>query len=100
MKGWEGYEYVINRSPKKDGKTSVDKLSSNGKGTSVGSAEYTIDGNVMQVKIPFSVLGSNAKKGIYFKVADGVSKTTDIMDYYISGKSMPFGRVSYQYNPK
>ncbi len=100
QKGWEGYEYVINRSPKKDGKTSVDKLSSNGKGTSVGSAEYTIDGNVMQVKIPFSVLGSNAKKGIYFKVADGVSKTTDIMDYYISGKSMPFGRVSYQYNPK
>lgn len=99
-KGWEGYEYVINRSPQKNGKTSVDKLSSNGKGTSVGSAEYTIDGNVMQVKIPFSVLGSNAKKGVYFKIADGVSKTTDIMDYYISGKSMPFGRVSYQYNPK
>lgn len=99
-KGWEGYEYVINRSPKKDGTTSVDKLNANGKGTSVGSAEYTIDGNVMQVKIPFSVLGSGAKKGVYFKIADGVSKPTDIMDYYISGKTMPFGRVSYQYNPK
>jgi hypothetical protein len=76
----------------------VDKLDANGKGTSIGAVEYTVDGNVMQIKIPLSVLGNNAKKSIYFKVADNVSAPTDIMSYYTTGKSLPLGRLSYQYN--
>ena len=54
----------------------------------------------MQVKIPLSVLGGNAKKGLYIKVADNVEKPTDMMSYYNSGKSLPLGRVSYQYAVK
>lgn len=99
-KGWEGYEYIVNRSPKNTGKTSVEKLDASGKTSSAGTAEYTVDGNVMQVKIPLSVLGGNAKKGLYIKVADNVEKPTDMMSYYNSGKSLPLGRVSYQYAVK
>ena len=54
----------------------------------------------MQVKIPLSVLGGNAKKGLYIKVADNVEKPTDMMSYYNSRKSLPLGRVSYQYAVK
>ena len=51
----------------------------------------------MQVKIPLSVLGSAAKSGVYVKAADGIDSPKDIMDYYISGKTMPYGRMAYQY---
>lgn len=97
QKGWKGYEYVINRSPKADGKTTVEKLSADGKGTSVGTAEYTVDGNVMQVKIPLKLLGG-AGKELYFKVADDVAEPTDIMNYYVTGKTLPFGRLAYSYS--
>ncbi len=97
QKGWNGFEFVIGRKPQKNGTTSVEKLDANGKGTSVGTAQYTVDGNVMQVKIPLSVLGSAAKSGVYVKAADGIDSPKDIMDYYISGKTMPYGRMAYQY---
>jgi len=33
----------------------------------------------------------------YFKVADGVQNEYDIMDYYVTGKSLPPGRLSHSY---
>lgn len=97
LRGWECYDYVINRSPS-NGKTSIEKLKSDFSGTSAGTAEYTVSGNVMQVKIPRSSLGVNANiSSIYFKVSDGVEKSSEIMDTYVTGKSMPNGRLSYKY---
>jgi len=47
------------------------------------------------VKIPRSVFGDQKDKHIYFKIADDIENPYDIMDYYVSGKSFPLGRLSY-----
>ena len=57
-----------------------------------------VTGNVMQVKVAKAVLGIDAEVNqFYFKFADGIDKPDDIMDYYVSGKSLPMGRLSFRY---
>ena len=97
--GWEGYNFVVNRAPNGSGKTTVEKLDSTAKGTKVADADYLVSNNIMQIKIPKSALSiSDTNFQFYFKVADGVQKPTDIMDYYVTGKSLPLGRLSFSYN--
>jgi hypothetical protein len=98
LKGWEGYEYVIGRKSENN-KRSIEKLRPDFMTSEVGYAEYNIVGKVMQIKIPRKTVGiiSGVDK-IYFKVADGVQNPFDIMDYYVSGISLPIGRLSYLYN--
>ena len=54
-------------------------------------------GNILQVKIPKEALGIEGRANIYFKVADGVEHPEDITDYYVTGRSVPMGRLSYRY---
>ena len=97
-KGWESYEFVVGRSDTGDGRLSIEKLSADFSGVNAGEAEYVIDGNIMQVKIPRASLGiGTGVNRFYFKLADGVENPSDVMDYYVSGLSMPMGRLSYQY---
>jgi hypothetical protein len=99
LQGWEGYNYVVNRTPGSDGKTTIEKLDSTGSGTKTGEADYLVTGNVMQIRIPRSSIGqSDSSLSIYFKVSDGVEGEKDIMDYYVTGKSLPLGRLSFSYS--
>ena len=98
--GWEGYDYVVNKVPETDGTTSIDKLDSTGNGETVGKAEYVINGASLQLQVPRASLGlpsGNSGFQCYFKVADGVQNEYDIMDYYVTGKSLPPGRLSHSY---
>ncbi len=97
-KGWEGYEYVIGRHEAGESKLTVEKLQPDFTSKTCGEAEYHVDGNVMQVKVPRASLGiASDVNRFYFKLADGIENPSDIMDYYISGKSLPLGRLSYRY---
>ncbi len=97
MKGWEGYDFVINRS-RTDTTASIERLSADYSGETLGAtATYSVQGTVMQVSIPRSALGLEAGGDFYFKVADGIADPAEIMDYYVSGRSMPVGRLSYLY---
>lgn len=93
-----GYQYVINRTPNANGKTSVEKSTGGYAWQTAGEASYTVSGNVMQISIPLSALGLT-KDNCYvqFKVTDNVTKYDDIMDYYVTGDSAPIGRLSYTY---
>ena len=97
-KGWQGYEYVVNRSV--NGSVSnVEKLNANFTGSVTGQAQISQNGSVLQVRIPRSALGLSASSNtFYFKVADDVQNPSDIMSYYTSGSSLPMGRLSFQYN--
>jgi hypothetical protein len=93
-----GYQYLINRKPEEKGKTSVEKSTGGYQWQSVGKAEYSVKGNLMQVAIPLSALGLTAEHCAFeFKIADHVTHCDDIMDYYVSGDSAPIGRLSYSY---
>lgn len=95
-KGWEGYEYVINR--KISGNVSeITKLNSDFSGKKAGQAQIDVQGKYMQIAVPRSAVGLNNSNEFYFKVADNITNPSDIMDYYVSGKSFPLGRMSYRY---
>ncbi len=97
-KGWEGYEFVIGRGEAGEGKLTVEKLRADFTSEAAGEAEYRVDGSVMQVKVPRAALGmASDENRFYFKLADGIDEPADIMDYYVSGKSLPLGRLSFRY---
>ena len=95
-KGWEGYEFVLNRSFE-DGQSVVEKLNADYSGEKVGTASCTVNGNVMQVSVPRALLGLDGECDLYFKAADAVNEPAEIMNYYASGRSLPMGRLSYLY---
>lgn len=94
-----GFNYVINRKPTANGKTSVEKCTADGwNWQTVGEADYFVSGNQMVVKISLATLGLTADNvALSFKVADNVQKPSDILEYYISGDSAPIGRFGYAY---
>jgi hypothetical protein len=99
LQGWNGYNYAINRTPNIDSTTSIEKLDSTGNGVKVADAGYLVTNNILQIKLPKSALGlSDSCSHFYFKVADGVENEKDIMDYYVTGKSLPLGRLSFSYS--
>ena len=96
-KGWEGYEYVINRS-RTDGTATIEKLNADYTGKKLAAtAKYSVQGNVMQLSVPRATLGVTDAEDFFFKVADGVTDPSEIMNYYGTGRSMPLGRLSYLY---
>ncbi len=95
-KGWESYEYVVNRT--RSGSTAtIEKLSADYTGEAVGEATFSVQGNVLQISVPRAALGLTEGGQFYFKVADGVESPEEIMNYYSSGRSLPLGRLSYLY---
>jgi hypothetical protein len=97
LKGWEGYEYRIGRNPE-NGSSGVERLAKDFTSSPAGTAEYHVSGNIMQIKIPRKLIGLDTARQFYFKVADGILHPEDITDYYISGISLPPGRLSYIYS--
>lgn len=97
LKGWNGYEYVINRSGS-DTASDVVKLNSDFTGEVIGQAEIKINEEFMFISISRELIGMNEQNSFYYKVADSVSSSDDIMDYYVTGSVLPLGRLSYEYN--
>jgi len=75
----------------------IEKLDADGNGTKVGLAKISVQGKYMQLAIPRSAVGLQDGNTFYFKVADGVEHQEDIMDYYVTGRSLPMGRLSFKF---
>lgn len=100
LKGWNGYEYALNRQTVENGKTTIEQLSDDFSGKKTGDAEIVVRDNFMFLKIPKSAVGMSDKDTFYFKVADSVVESSDIMSYYTTGSVLPVGRTSYNYSEK
>ena len=98
--GWEGYSYVINRTAENDGKVKVQRLDKSFGLTDAGEAEMVVVNEFMFLKIPRSVIGMENTNTFYFKVADTVKESDNMMSYYTSGSVFPVGRYSYSYTGK
>ena len=97
-KSFAGYDFIINRAPKANGKTSVERSTGGYAWENAGEAEYRVYGNVMLYKIPLSALGLTADNcRIEFKVTDNITEPSNILNYYVSGESAPLGRLSFSY---
>ncbi len=97
--GWEGFDYIINRS-RTDKAVSVEKFV-DGKWAfaSVGQAEYVLGESSMTIKVQKTALGLSAGKAtsLTFKWADNADVRGDVMRFMELGDTAPNDRFVFAY---
>ena len=102
-KNWEGYEYVLNKTTPTATQATLEKFTGRDYETRVvGTVSYTVQGNVMMVAIPKTMLGISATTDEFtfdFKWVDNANEDQagDIMLWYSNGDVAPIGRFNYCY---
>ncbi|MBE6585160.1 MAG: hypothetical protein E7645_01390 [Ruminococcaceae bacterium] len=102
-KGWEGYDFVLNKTSPTATEATLEKFTGFMYKTEVvGTVSYSVQGNVMMVCIPKTLLGIPAdtyKFSLDFKWVDNANEDElgDIMLWYSNGDVAPIGRFNYCY---
>ena len=96
--GWEGYDFIVNRTVK-DGKTTL--LDANAGGWSWrarAEVSFRVEGNELMLAIPRAALGLVGRPVRFdFKWADNVQKPGDVMEFTTNGDAAPNGRLNCRY---
>ncbi len=101
--GWEGYDFIANRTIAGDGTTWLEKNEGGWKWKQVAKIGFAVQDRELQLAIPRSALGlapDATSLSIDFKWADNIQKPGEIMDFYLSGDTAPEGRFAYRYVAK
>ncbi|MBN1347813.1 hypothetical protein JXJ21_00230 [candidate division KSB1 bacterium] len=96
--GWEGYDYLINRTSPGDSAV-IEKSVTDWNWTQVGKANFAASGNRLELAVKRAVFGiaSEADLDLEFKWSDNMQVDGDIMDFYINGDAAPGGRFNFVY---
>ncbi len=98
--GWEGFDYIVNRSVIGIGKTTLEKCRGGWKWERAAEVSYRVSGNELHLAIPRPAVGlglASEQISLDFKWTDNWSKPGDVMDFYVSGDTAPEGRFKYRY---
>ncbi len=94
--GWEGFEFIVNRSDASDTALTLEKFTGGWSFEKITDVRYTLQGNVMQVEIPRSALGlTGSEVNFNYKWCDGNLTDGDIMTLYTDGDAAPGGRFCF-----
>ena len=98
--GWEGYDFVINRT-RSGSSAAVEEFRGSGFfDTSVkGSAEITSEGRRFTLKVPKKALGLREYEGANFdfKWADNSTETGNVMEFMDLGDTAPNDRFNFRF---
>ncbi len=96
--GWEGYDFVLNRSNPTDS-VSIEKSTNSWNWSKIGAAGYAVNGSSLVFKVRRSLLGVTEERRIdfEFKWSDNMQEDGNIMDFYVNGDVAPSGRFNYHY---
>jgi hypothetical protein len=98
--GWEGYDYIVNRTVEADGTTWLEKNEGGWRWKKVAPVRYRVAGSELHLAIPRAALGlpeGKKRPSLDFKWADNIQHPGDIMDFYVCGDVAPAGRFMYRY---
>ncbi|MBN2269476.1 MAG: hypothetical protein JXN61_02620, partial [Sedimentisphaerales bacterium] len=98
--GWEGFDYIVNRSVIDGSKTVLERWRDGWKWETAAEVDYRVSGSEMHLAIPSAAMGldrANGQGHLDFKWIDNWSKPGDVMDLYVSGDAAPEGRFKYRY---
>jgi hypothetical protein len=98
--GWQGYDFIVNRTIADGGKTWLEKNEGGWRWKKVALVDYPVEGNELHLSIPRVALGlvaAETRLSLDFKWADNVQSPGDVMDFYTSGDTAPEGRFMYRY---
>ncbi|MCL5269948.1 MAG: hypothetical protein M1457_05180 [bacterium] len=97
--GWEGFDFIVNRTVEPDGSTWVEKNTGGWQWEKVAPVKIAVQGNELMLSVPRAALGLAAGPLAFdFKWADNVQKPGDVMDFYVSGDAAPDGRFKFRYS--
>jgi hypothetical protein len=96
--GWEGYDFLVNRTVK-DGQTTGLDAWADLKWRAKAEVKYRVEGREMMLAIRRADLGIAPEKLVRFdfKWADNIQKEGDIDEFTIDGVAAPNGRFNYRY---
>ncbi|MBL7154189.1 MAG: hypothetical protein ISS79_10775 [Phycisphaerae bacterium] len=100
--GWEGFDYVLNRSVAGSAKTVLEKCRGGWSWAEAGEVSYRVSGNELHLAVPRAAIGMAPGNGhirLDFKWIDNWRNPGDVMDFYLSGDVAPEARFKYRYNP-
>jgi len=92
-KSWEGYDFVVNRVPPKEGKAVLEQSQGGWNWREVATLSMKVDGNQLQLAIPKRLL-SAPNESLQFKWADNY-QAGNIFSFYTDGDAAPIGRLNY-----
>jgi hypothetical protein len=98
--GWEGCDFVVNRSVESGNKSWLEQNDGGWRWKKVALVDYRVEGNELQLAVPRSALGvaaGEARVSFDFKWADNIQTPGDVLDFYLSGDTAPEGRFMYRY---
>jgi hypothetical protein len=99
--GWEGYDFVVNRTVTS---ATMTTLQSNTNGSynwsQVADVSYAVSGNKIEIAIPRASLGMAGTADLMFDFhwADNIQTPGDIIAYCVNGDSAPNRRFNYRFN--
>ena len=99
--GWEGYDYIVNRTPGTGEKAWIERNTGGWAWEKVAEADLRVRGDELVIAVPRSALGlapGATRANIDFKWADNLQRPGEIMDFYVSGCVAPEGRFKYRYS--
>ena len=97
--GWEGYDYIVNRS-RTDSALSVEKFDgSSWNSVKVGEAEYSLSGQYLTLKLDKTLLGRKSGDAVNFdfKWTDNSTEVGGIMEFMDLGDVAPNDRFNFRY---
>ncbi|MBO5512232.1 MAG: hypothetical protein J6B24_10910, partial [Clostridia bacterium] len=96
--GWEGYDFIINRS-RENGKCTVERFYTKewNEATVVGEADYAVVDDRMVIRVSSELLCLNGRDSFDFKWADNSTTAGDPMEFLDLGDSAPNDRYRFRY---
>ncbi|MBD3626454.1 MAG: hypothetical protein HUJ24_14010 [Rhodobacteraceae bacterium] len=100
--GWEGYDYIINRTQPGAKEVVIEKnIAGRWEWKKVGVGKYVLNDQSLEIEIDREILGvEDNQLDFEFKWNDNMQDIGNIMDFYVNGDTMPGGRFNYVYSEK
>ncbi len=97
--GWEGYDYVLNRSRSESHVTLEKFIGDTWEGTAAGEAEYVLAGDHLIIKLEKRLLGIDSGDLVNFDFKWSDHSTTDgnVMEFMDLGDTAPNDRFNFRY---
>ncbi len=99
--GGVGYDFVLNHTPRKGGKTTLARVIGEGDDLTardIADLTYTVEGHVLKLVVPREALGLDHDSfTLWFKAADSTESYTAVEDFYDKGDVAPLGRLNFVY---
>jgi hypothetical protein len=97
--GWNGFDFIVNRSIDPDGVSWLEKCDGGWKWKKIAPVTIKMQGNELHLAIPRAALGlAHGKPNLDFKWADNLQHPGNVMDFYLSGDVAPEGRFAFRYS--